>query len=168
MKKVSVIVLVSCFLIASWTVVLAAEMAKEGESKFKSASSITHKSIKMGKERAEYQFEIHGVIVEADENSPLYNATFYALGHFHLFRGAYEDGGFIRYTRPDGDYIFAVYESKGKAGGKRTVKTTFVGGTGKCAGITGEGDSIYIRGLRPPIEGTAMSLYVGNFNWKIP
>ena len=168
MKKASVVVLVSFFLIASWTVVLAAEMAKEGESNFKSASSITHKSIKMDKERAEYQFEIHGVIMEANENSPLYNATFYALGHFHLFKGAYEDGGFTRYTRPDGDHIFAVYKSKGKVGAKRTVKTTFVGGTGKCAGITGEGESIYIRGLRPPIEGTVMSLYVGNFNWKIP
>lgn len=168
MKKISVVVIVSFFLLASWTVVLAAEVAKEGQSNFKSASSITHKSIKMDKERAEYQWEIHGVVAEANENSPLYNATYYTLGQFHVFKGAYEDRGFTRYTRPDGDHIFATYESKGEVGGKRTVKITFVGGTGKCAGITGEGESTYVRGLRPPTEGTAMGLYVGNFNWKIP
>jgi len=168
MKKVSVVVIVCFFLIATWTVVAAAEMAKEGESNFKSASSTTYKSLKMDKERAEYQWETHGVVVEANENSPLYNATYYSLGHFHVFNGAYEDGGFTRYTRPDGDHIFATYEAKGKVGGKRTLKITFVGGTGKCAGITGEGESVYIRGLRPPREGAAMALYVGNFNWKIP
>jgi hypothetical protein len=168
MKKVSVVVIISFFLIASWTVVLAAEMAKEGESIIKSASSITHKSITMEKERAEYQWEIHGVVAEANENSPLYNATFYSLGHFHVFKGAYEDRGFTRYTRPDGDHIFATYESKGKVGGERKIKITFVGGTGKCAGITGEGESIWIRGLRPPTKGTSMSLYVGKFKWKIP
>jgi hypothetical protein len=168
MKKVSVVMIICFFLIASWTVVLAAEMAKEGESTFKSASSIIHKSIAMAKERAEYQWEVHGVVVEANENSPLYHATFYTLGHFHVCKGVYEDGGFTRYTRPDGDNIFATYESKGRVGTERRTKITFVGGTGKCAGITGEGESIWIRGLRPPKEGTSMSLYVGKFNWKIP
>ena len=168
MKKVRVVVIISFFLMASWTIVLAAEMAKEGESPIKTASSVAYKSLAMEKERAEYQFEIHGVVTEANENSPLYNATFYALGHFHVCKGVYEDGGFTRFTRPDGDHIFATYESKGKVGGERKVKTIFVGGTGKCAGITGEGENLYIRGLRPPAKGTSMGLYVGKFHWKIP
>jgi hypothetical protein len=168
MKKGLFVLMVCFFLSASWTLVLGAEMAKEGESDYKSAMSWTYKSIPMEKERFEWQFEVFGVVVEAKDDSPLYNATFYALGENHAYKGAYEERGFIRFTRPDGDLIFATYEAQGKMQGERKIKITFVGGSGKCAGITGGGEWIGVGQLRPPKEGVGMSISAGKFNWKIP
>lgn len=48
-----------------------------------------------------------------------------------------EQRGSVRYTRPDGDEVFLTYEAKGKVGSGRKSKATFVGGTGKRAGMTG-------------------------------
>ena len=168
MKKALVVLIASVFLSASWSSVLAAEMAKEGESHYKAAMSATFKGLPMEKERVEWQFEVFGVVVEAKDDSSLYNATFYGLGELHAFKGAYEERGFVRYTRPDGDLIFATYEAKGTLGGERKLKITFVGGTGKCVGITGSGEWTGVSGLRPPKEGIGMSVSVGKFNWKIP
>src|SRR3990172_8283604 len=113
MKKALVILVLSFFLSGTWSLVLGAEMAKEGESDYKAAMSFTYKTLPMEKERVEWQFEVFGVVVEAKDNSPLHNATFYALGELHAFKGAYEERGFVRYTRPDGDQIFSTYEAKG-------------------------------------------------------
>jgi hypothetical protein len=167
MKKAFVALVVSLFVSASWSLVFAAEMAKEGESNYKGAASATFKALPMEKERVELQFEVIGVMVEAKDDSPLYNATMYGLGELHGFKGAYEERGFVRYTRPDGDQIFSTYEAKGKMGGERKVKITFVGGTGKCVGITGSAELTGVS-LRPPKEGVTTSVSVGKFNWKIP
>jgi hypothetical protein len=168
MKKVFIALALSLFVSASWNVVFGDEMAKEGESHYKAAMSATFKTLPMEKERVEWQFEVFGVVTEAKNDSPLYNATFYALGELHGFKGAYEERGFVRYTRPDGDQIFSTYEAKGKMGGERKLKITFVGGTGKCVGITGSGEWTGVSGLRPPKEGVGMSVSVGKYSWKIP
>jgi hypothetical protein len=168
MKKALVVLMVSFFLSASWSLVLGAEMAKEGDSNYKSAMSWAYKGLAMEKERFEWQFEVFGVVVEAKDDSPLYNATFYALGELHGIKGAYGERGFIRFTRPDGDLIFATYEAQGKMQGERKIMITFVGGSGKCAGIMGAGEWNGVSGLRPPKEGVGMSVSIGKFNWKIP
>jgi hypothetical protein len=168
MKKALVVLFVSFFLSASWSLVFGAEIAKEGESNYKGAMSATFKALPMEKERVEWQFEVFGVVVEAKEDSPLYNATFYALGELHALKGAYEERGFVRYTRPDGDQVFSTYEAKGALGGERKLKLTFVGGTGKCVGIAGGGELSGVHGLRPPKEGVGMSISIGTYNWKIP
>lgn len=168
MKKVFVALVVPLLLSAFLSPVLAAEMAKEGDSNYKSAMSWAFKGLPMEKERSEWQFEVFGVVVEAKDSSPLYNATFYALGENHVYKGAYEERGFIRFTRPDGDQIFATYEAKGTMTGERKIKITFVGGTGKCVGITGAGEWSGVSGLRPPKDGVGMSVSIGKFNWKIP
>jgi hypothetical protein len=169
MKKALVVLIASVFLSASWSLVLGAEMAKEGESNIKSAMSFTFKHLPMEKERVETQIETFGVTVEAKEDCPLFSSTFYVLGESHAYKGVYEERGFVRYTRPDGDQIFFTYEAKGNMQGERKAKLTVVGGTGKCAGITGEMDgSPALKGLRPPKEGVGMGVAVGKFSWKIP
>jgi len=169
MKKAFVVLMVSFFLSASWSLLLGAEMAKEGESNIKSAMSVTFKTLPMEKERVEAQIETFGVTVEAKEDCPLFSSTFYVLGESHAYKGVYEERGFVRYTRPDGDQIFLTYEAKGNMQGERKTKLTVVGGTGKCAGITGEMDaSPALKGLRPPKEGVGMGVAVGKFSWKIP
>jgi hypothetical protein len=168
MKKALVVLMVSIFLIASWSLLFGAEIAKEGESDIKSVMSGTFKTLPMEKERVEMQMEVFGVVVEAKENSPLYNATAYVLGESHTLKGSYEERGFIRFTRPDGDQVFATYEAKGIVGGERKVKTTFVGGTGKCSGITGGTETSSVAALRPPKDGVGMSITAGKYSWRIP
>lgn len=168
MKKLWTIFIVMLLLITSWSYVSGAELAKQGEGTYKAGMSWTAKAIPMEKERVEMQFDVTGVVLEAPENSPLYNATFWALSELHAVKGDYEERGFVRYTRPDGDLVFMTYEAKGKLGGERKIKASFVGGTGKCAGMAGTGDFSGVGGLKPPKEGSGMSATVGKFNWKIP
>ena len=122
----------------------------------------------MEKERLEMQFKVFGVVLGAPENSPLYKASLYALSELHAFKGEYTEKGFARYTRPDGDMIFMVHEATGKLGGERKIRGTFVGGTGKCAGITGSTEFSGVGGFKPPKEGTMVSVSKGTFNWKLP
>jgi hypothetical protein len=168
MKKTWIVLIVSIFLSTSWSLVFGAEMAKEGESNYKSAKSFMSKNIPFDKERVEVQIEECGVVVEAKEDSPLYHATAYVLAEMHINKGAYEVRGFIRYTRPDGDQIFAVIDSKGTMAEGMKSKIAFVGGTGKCAGITGTGEWTGVRGIKDAKEGVSMGISIGKFNWKIP
>jgi len=82
-------------------------------------------------------FEAAGLVVEAPENSPLYKASYLVFGSSHRVKDDYEERGSVRYTRPDGDEVFLTYEAKGKVGSERKSKAAFVGGTGKCGGMTG-------------------------------
>lgn len=168
MKRLSVLLTTSAWLFVSLNIATGAEFDKQGGGNYRAGQSATFKSIPMEKERLEIQFEVTGIVVEAPERSPLYNATLFALGEMHAVKGEYSERGFARYTRPDGDAIFMTYEAKGKLGGERRVIGTFVGGTGKCAGITGGAEFSGIHGLKSPKEGTLVSMSVGNFNWSIP
>ncbi len=169
MRRTIVVSLLTFVLLGTFGLLANAEMAKEGEGIQKNASSWTMKVIKMGKERVHMTFEITGVVLDAPANSPLHNATFYALGSLHAIKGVYKESGFVRWTRPDGDQIFGTYNAAGKMrGGERKLTQTFVGGTGKCTGITGGGEATGIRGLRPATKEIRMSVSVGKFHWKIP
>jgi hypothetical protein len=168
MKKPWVIMIIMICLVIPWSYGDGADLAKQGEGIYKAGMSWTFKTLPMEKERMEMQFDVTGVVLEAPENSPLYNATFWCLGELHAVKGDYEERGFVRYIRPDGDLVFMTYEAKGKLGGERKIKASFVGGTGKCAGITGSGEYAGVVGLKPPKDGNGMSASVGKFNWKIP
>jgi hypothetical protein len=155
-------------LFTTWSPVAGAELAKQGEGTFKHAHTGTYKLLPMGDERSESIFEVAGIVVEAPENSPLYKATYLVFGSSHRVKDDYEERGSVRYTRPDGDEVFMTYEAKGKVGSERKSKGTFVGGTGKCAGITGTSESTGIMGIKPPKEGMSAGSSSGKFNWKMP
>jgi len=169
MRKTVVASLLTFALLGTFGLLANAQMAKEGEGICKTAMSWTMKAIPMGKERVHASFEVTGVVVEAPADSPLYNATFYALGSVHAIKGAYEESGFIRWTRPDGDQVFATYNAAGNmVSGERKITQAFVGGTGKCTGITGGAEMTGVRGLRPATNEIHMSVSVGKYHWKIP
>lgn len=168
MKTMCIIGIILICLIIPLRFVDGADLVKQGEGNYKAGMSWTAKAIPMEKERVEMQFDVTGVVLEAPENSPLYNATFWALSELHAVKGDYEERGFVRYTRPDGDLVFMTYEAKGKLGGERKIDAYFVGGTGRCAGMSGKGEFTGVGGLKPPKEGSGMSATVGKFTWKIP
>jgi hypothetical protein len=168
MKKSWIVFIALLFVFAPCSYVAGAELAKQGEGTIRMAHTGTVKFLPMGNERSEAIFEVAGLVVDAPENCPLYKATYLVFGSAHRFKDDYEERGSVRYTRPDGDEVFMTYEAKGKVGTERKSKATLVGGTGKCAGITGTTESTGIMGFKPPKEGMSVGSSSGKVNWKIP
>jgi len=169
MRTLQFVVTTAIIFSVPFTLGHSAEMATQGSGSYKAGMSGTFKSLAMEKEHLEMQIEVTGVVTDSPEDGPLFNATMYGLVELHAVKGEYTERGFARYTRPDGDMIFMTHEAKGRLGaGDRTVKGTFVGGTGKCAGITGGVTLKGIGSLKPPKEGTIASVSVGTYEWKMP
>jgi hypothetical protein len=168
MKKQWIALIAVFILFATWSLVSGAELVKQGEATLKLAHTGTVKFLPMGNERSEAIFEAAGIVVEAPENSPLYKASYLVFGSFHRVKNDYEERGSVRYTRPDGDEVFMTYEAKGKIGAERQINGTFVGRSGKCAGMTGTSESTGIAGIKPPKEGMTAGSSSGKFNWKMP
>ena len=168
MKKPWIVLIAVLCLIVPLSYATGAELAKQGEGTIRMAHTGTYKLLPMGNDRSEAIFEVAGMVVDAPENCPLYKATYVVFGSSHRFKDDYEERGSVRYTRPDGDEVFMTYEAKGKIGTERKSKATLVGGTGKCAGITGTTESTGIMGFKPPKEGMSAGSSSDKLNWKIP
>jgi len=169
MKKAFVILVLTLFVLVTAGTVVGAEMAKKGNGDYRSGKSGTFVFIPMGKERMQMNFEEVGVVVSAPENSPLYNASFRDIGTLHAIKGKHKMSGFVEWTRPNGDKIYATFEGEGLlgGGGSKTV-LKFVGGTGTCTGITGTIEIKGTPGIKPAKKGVYNGISVGKFNWKIP
>jgi hypothetical protein len=168
MKKSWIVFIALLFLFTTWGSVVGAELEKQGEGTVRMVHTGTYKLLPMGTERSEAIFEASGLVVDAPENCPLFKASYVVFGSSHRVKDSYEERGSVRYTRPDGDEVFLTYEAKGKVGADRISKAAFVGGTGKCAGITGTMETTGITGIKPPKEGMSAGSSSGKFNWKIP
>ena len=144
-------------------------MAKEGSGPYRSVMSYTFNALSWEGERLYMTYDVTGAIAEAPPDSPLFNATFHALGALEAIKKAYKDGGFIIYNRPNGDKVYSNWEATGTlGGGDRKITITFVGGTGECAGIEGGGELTGVSGLRAATKKVRQSMSVGTFHWKIP
>ena len=145
-----------------------AQIPKEGTSSYIIGYSGTFKIVAMGQERMQMTYEVLGVIVSDANDCILQNASLRCVGSFNAIKGVYEDdNGFCVCTRPDGDQLFTSYKASGRLGtvGKGTV--TYVGGTGKFAGIQGSGEFSRI-GVRPAAEGTFQGYNRVKDHYKLP
>jgi len=145
-----------------------AQIPKEGASSYIIAYSGTYKTVAMGQERFQMTYEVLGVIVSDASDCILQNASLRCVGSNHAITGAYEDdNGFCVSTRPDGDQLFTSYKASGKLGGVGKGTFTYVGGTGKFAGIEGGGEFTRI-GVRPAAEGTFQGYNRVKDHYKLP
>jgi hypothetical protein len=144
-----------------------AQPAKEGTYSATAIYSGTFKSFQMGEERLHMTYELMGVHVSDTGEGLLHNASWRALGAGHVVKGLYKGGGSIIFTRPDGDQAFINYEGSGKLGGLSEGNGTFVGGTGKLAGIEG-GIEWTDYPVRPAAEGTIQGVIKVKVHWKLP
>ncbi len=85
------------------------------------------------------------------EGTPFHMMSGRCLGAFSLINGQIDDGGTCEYVDAAGDKAFGAYSRKGDAA-KAEGTWHFVHGTGKFAGITGEGKWMPI-GNFPPVPG---------------
>ena len=172
MNRMIVSFILALFLFVAFVPVSNADMAMEGSGNYRSVMSGPSKALLWEKERLYMTFDVTGVIAEAPADSPLFNATFHALGALEAIKGAYKDSGFAIYYRPNGDKVYMTWQASGTLGVKsadRKLTMIFVGGTGECAGIEGGGELTGVAGLYSrPTKKVAVSMSVGKFHWKIP
>ncbi len=169
MNRIILSSILALILLVGFVPVANADMAMEGSGQYKGVFSYSGKAIPMEKERLQVTYEATGLVVEAPADSPFYNSTFYVIGALHAIKGIYKDhSGFIRYTCPNGDNIFATFIASGEIGVSKKVTYTFVGGTGKCAGIKGGAELTGGKGFPRPTKGVKMGMSVGKVHWKIP
>lgn len=141
---------------------------KEGSSVSTSAGSGASKALALGKERVQIAWEYLGGQTNADPKSLTYNASFRCIGSLRALNGEYESyTNACVFTRPDGDQLYWVETGTGRLGGASKGTGTFVGGTGKLAGITGGGEWSRTS-LRPAADGTFQTVSTAKVSYKLP
>jgi hypothetical protein len=169
MIRKSMTIMFALLLTITTGTVVGAEMAKEGSGDYRSGKTGTFVVLPMEKERLQMNYEAIGVVVKAPENSPLHNASFRNIGTLHAIKGKWKGSGFVEWTRPNGDKVYATFEGEGVLGGRGSSSVgKFVGGTGTCAGIEGTIEIKGTPGIKSSKKGTYSGISVGKFNWKIP
>jgi hypothetical protein len=166
MKKALMLLTLTLCLIVSVGYVFAEEMQKEGTVSGIVAYSCPVAVMVMGKD---YQvtFDALGVLVTDSPDSPFANASVRILGSGLVLKGAYTEVGSMCLTLPNGDQVFLTYEGESYAENKMLAKMTCTGGTGKFAGITGEGEFDRLNVTKPAQKGTSQGYSKSKFSWKI-
>jgi len=145
-----------------------AQIPKEGTTLQTWYYSGTFKTLPMGRERLQMNYECLGVIIGDTSKNIFHNASFRFLGSMHAVKGEWEGGGFGVAIRPDGDQVFFTYKDRGKLGvGATKGNWTIVGGTGKLAGIQGSGEYT-CSDVRPVAEGTFQNYCPDKAHYKLP
>jgi hypothetical protein len=167
MKKALMLLVATLFLLAAAGNVFCEEMAKEGSNTGKNYLAGTSKVLAMGQERLQLNYEGSGVGIDDSGKGFLHLTATYVMGTLHAVKGVYEETGFMVFTPTDGDKIYATFKGSGTLGKTAMGTWTYVGGTGKYAGIEGSGEFTR-HALQNATEGvwTSTSLWKGNY--KLP
>jgi hypothetical protein len=167
MKKIISTIVVTSFLVVGLGLIAHAEMAKEDSTSGKTYFTGTLKSLPMGKDYVQINYEVFGVSTADAGKGLFHNASAHFAGAIHSVKGEYEESGMGVLILPDGDKVFMTIKGSGQLekSGKGTL--TYVGGTGKYSGIQGSGEWTRYQ-LRPPAEGMSTSFTVWKSNWKLP
>jgi hypothetical protein len=157
--------------LVSWLAVAAdapPPIPKEGSGPFLNVLSGTVKAMRLGKDRLQLSYDVMGVSTSPTGEGLLHNASMHCVGGMHVVNGTFDDeSGSCVYTRPDGDQVFTRHKAAGKMGVEAKGTVTYVGGTGKMAGITGTGEFTRVQ-ARPAAEGTSQSVLRGTAKYKLP
>jgi hypothetical protein len=154
-KKIILATLFSLILLVTFGLAANAQMAKEGTYSSTEYISGTYKVVLMGEERLYLSYEYMGSIVSDTGKGFIHNMSVHGIGSLHAVKGMVEqESGIEVYNDPDGDKVFQTYKGTGGELGVHTEGIgTFVGGTGKYTGITGDRKWSYTK-LHPAAEGT--------------
>ncbi len=167
MKKALIILILTLFLFATAGTVFGEEIAKEGSTTGKSYFSGTSKVLAMGQERLQMNYECAGVFGDDSGKGLMHLAAIYALGALHAVKGVFEETGFMVFTPPDGDKIYATYKGSGTFGKPVKGTFTYTGGTGKYTGIQGGGEFTR-HTLQNATKGVWTSVNIITSNYKLP
>jgi hypothetical protein len=127
----------------------------------------TIKALPMGQERLQLNYECLGIIMGDTSENIFHKASFHFLGSMHAVKGEFNGSGFGYVVCPDGNQVFFTYKETGKLGGGSEGNWTILGGTGKLAGIEGDGEYTCFD-LRPAAEGTFQTYCPDKVHYKLP
>lgn len=127
----------------------------------------TVKTIPLGENLVYTTFESFGVTVSDTGEGLFHGATVRALGAMTIEKGAYVDKIYAVFNLRNGDKVFVTASCTGKRGATGEGTTTFIGGTGKCAGIQGSGEFTR-HSLRPASEGISQSYNKLKIRYRLP
>jgi hypothetical protein len=167
MKKTILVLILGIVLLAVFGMEAKAQIPKEGTTLQTWYYSGTFKALPMGQERLQINYECLGVIIGDTSENIFHKASFRFLGSEHAVKGEFEGSGFGVAVRPDGDQVFFTYNETGKLGTGSKGTWTIVGGTGKLAGIQGNGEYTCID-VRPAAEGTFQGYCPDKVHYKLP
>ena len=170
MKKTLLVLILGIVLLAVFGMEAKAQIPKEGTTLQTWYYSGTIKALPMGQERFQMNYECMGVVIgEGDTSKNIFhNASFQFLGSRHVVKGEWVDGsGFGVAVRPDGDKVFFTYKDGGKLGVSNKGTWIIVGGTGKLAGIQGDGE-FTCTNARSVAEGTFQGYCPDKVHYKLP
>ena len=155
MKKTFVMITLTLFLFAIAGNVFSEEIAKEGTASGRNISCGTYKDYLLEEGTQLIAWEQKGVTVNDDPKSPFHNMSQNCAGIQFWNKGVGTTLGYCIGLVPDGDKIMFEVKQENMKPGPGLKKGTYrwIGGTGKFAGIEGDGEySSY--GVRPAEEGT--------------
>ncbi|MGA2463445.1 MAG: hypothetical protein ABSH06_03710 [Thermodesulfobacteriota bacterium] len=154
---------------ALFTLVIHAQVPKEGDTSGITSFTGTFMAVAMGHKRVQLIYEVYGVNISDTVQDLLHNASFRCVGSMHAIKNVYEDDtGFCINIRLDGDQVFLTYKASGKMGVGGKARYTYVGGTGKLTGIQGGGEFERISSVRAAAEGTFQGYIRGKGHYKLP
>lgn len=144
----------------------AAPIPKEGKISGTQILSGTVQVVPLGKDQSRLSYDVVGARLA--EGDLFHNATVRCIGSLTVINNSWDDetGNCIT-TRPDGDQVFTALKGSGKSGGEAKGTWTFIGGTGKLAGIQGSGEFTRTS-LRPAVPGTSQSVSRVTGSYKLP
>ena len=170
MKKIILASALSLVLLVAFGLGAKAEMAKEGTfSITQYMSGTTFKAVPMGEEHFYMSYEMMGVAISDTGEGFLHNVSVYCPGSLYAVKGVkVQESGVLIYTDLDGDKVFQAWKTtSGKLVGVTKGTGTFVGGTGKYTGITGDQEWTW-SGVHPAAEGTFQGICKIKGNYKLP
>lgn len=119
-------------------------------------------------------YEAIGTTVNDTGEGLFHNATVRVLGGMKIEKGIYNDErSWGVYNLQNGDKVFFTYRGTGEVKpegvGMAKGTITITGGTGKCAGIQGTGDSTrYTPRSATVVPGGGLSYNKGTIKYKLP
>jgi len=168
MKKSILILGLSLVLLATFGLDALAQTPKEGTESTTTSYYVTLKTIPLGEGRAHMTYEAFGVTISDTGEGLFHGATVRALGGMTIEKGVYnDDKAYGVFNLPNGDKVFFATAAAGKLGDIGKGTATFIGGTGKCAGIQGSYEFTR-NSLRPAIEGIGQSYMKSKIQYKLP
>lgn len=148
----------------------AAEPAlpKEGSGNTTSYYTGSGKRMDAGKEHAVINYDALGISTNDAGQGFLHAMSWRCMGSVPATKGEYEERGVCLIVDKDGDQVFGKYTASGRIGAPAKGTLTFVGGTGKYAGIDGTAEWTRTP-LRPvAADGTFHSVIKHTYKYKLP
>lgn len=157
------------FLMATATYALAqSPLPKKGNGATTASHTGTLKSLALGQDFAVITYDVLGVTMNDAGQGFFHDASSRCVGGLSVVKGEFDnEQGMCVVIDRDGDQAFLRYTGTCRVGAAAKITGSYVGGTGKYAGLTGTWENTRTQ-ARPTMEGTTHSISKGSFTYKLP